>query len=151
MSNVSDLCFIFVVSRFWKIFTKENATIVASSYTRVGGLYDEGFRHDPMNPLETMADYCLGCYTNIHLPGRVNLLEKYINEYEADGFIINSVKSCNSFSAGQLFILRELEKRTKKPGGFIESDLVDPRYYSKSNIENRLQSYFQMLRSQQKR
>jgi benzoyl-CoA reductase subunit B len=52
------------------------------------------------------------------------------SEYEADGFLINSVKSCNSFSAGQLMILREVEKRTGTPGGFIESDLVDPRYFS---------------------
>ncbi len=32
-----------------------------------------------------------------------------------------------------------------KPGGFIESDLVDPRYFSAANIKNRLESYFQML------
>ena len=62
-----------------------------------------------------------------------------------DGFLINSVKSCNSFSAGQLLILRELEKRTGVPGGFIESDLVDPRYFGKANIENRIQSYLQMV------
>jgi benzoyl-CoA reductase subunit B len=64
---------------------------------------------------------------------------------QADGFLINSVKSCNSFSAGQLMILREVEKRTGVPGGFIESDLVDPRYFSAANIKNRLESYFQMI------
>ena len=68
-----------------------------------------------------------------------------MREYEADGFVINSVKSCNSFSAGQLLMLREVEKRTGVPGGFIESDLVDPRYFGKANVDNRLQSYFQML------
>ena len=52
-------------------------------------------------------------------------------DYEADGFLINCVKCCNSFSAGQLMILREVEKRTGRPGGFIESDLVDPRYFSR--------------------
>ena len=55
------------------------------------------------------------------------------------------MKSCNSFSAGQLLILREVERRTGVPGGFIESDLVDPRYFSPANIKNRLESYFQML------
>ena len=69
----------------------------------------------------------------------------YIKEYKADGFLINSVKSCNSFSAGQLMILREVEKRTGIPGAFIESDLVDPRYFSAANIKNRLESYFQMI------
>jgi benzoyl-CoA reductase subunit B len=130
---------------FWRMFSREGAVVVSSTYTRVGGLYDQGFRHDPAHPLESLADYCLGCYTNLSLPARVALLERYIREYHADGFLINSVKSCNSFSAGQLLMLRELEKRTGVAGAFIESDLVDPRYFGKANIENRIQSYLQML------
>jgi len=118
---------------------------VASTYTKVGGVYDTGFRHDPRRPLETLADYCMGCYTNLSLPSRIEMLARYVREYEADGFLINSVKSCNSFSAGQLHMLREVEARVDRPGGFIESDLVDPRYFSAANIKNRLESYFQMI------
>ena len=130
---------------FWKMFSDEGAVVVASTYTKVGGLYDQGFRHDPDHPLETLADYCMGCYTNLNLPSRVKLIAKYMDEYQADGLLINSVKSCNSFSAGQLLMLREVEKLTGKPGGFIESDLVDPRYFSAANIKNRLESWFQMI------
>jgi len=130
---------------FWQMFSREGAVFVASTYTRVGGLYDRGFRHDPKRPLESLAEYCLGCYTNLGLPTRVDLLERYVREYEADGILVNSVKSCNSFSVGQLLMLRQLEERTGVPGGFIESDLVDPRYFGKANIENRVQSYLQML------
>ncbi len=130
---------------FWKLFYDEGAVVVASSYTKVGGLYDQGFRHDPNDPLGTLADYCLGCYTNNNLPQRVELLEKYINDYQADGLLINSIKSCNSFSAGQLLMMREIEKRTGKPAAFIETDLVDPRYFSHANVKNRLESYFQMI------
>jgi benzoyl-CoA reductase subunit B len=130
---------------FWKMFYDEGAVVVASTYTKVGGLYDRGFRHDPDRPLETLADYCLGCYTNLSLPARVDLLEDYVREYSADGFLINSVKSCNSFSVGQLLMLRQIEDRTGLPGGFIESDLVDPRYFSSANIKNRIESYLQMI------
>ena len=130
---------------FWKMFYDEGAVVVASTYTKVGGTYEEGFRHDPAHPLETLADYCLDCYTNRSLPQRVGQIEKYIHDYEADGLLINSIKSCNSFSAGQLMILREIEKRTGKPGAFIETDLVDPRYFSAANVKNRLESYFQMI------
>jgi benzoyl-CoA reductase subunit B len=130
---------------FWRMFHEEEAVVVASTYTKVGGLYDTGFRHDPDRPLETLADYCLGCYTNLGLPTRVALLERYIRDYRADGFLINSVKSCNSFSVGQLLMQRELESRTGVPGAFIESDLVDPRYFSAANIKNRIESYLQML------
>lgn len=137
-------------NEFWRMFSREGAVAVASTYTRVGGLYDTGFRHDKSQPFETLADYCLGCYTNLGLPSRIALLERYIRDYDADGFFINSVKSCNSFSAGQLLMLRELEKRTGRPGGFIESDLVDPRYFGKANIENRVQSYLQMVDARRK-
>jgi benzoyl-CoA reductase subunit B len=130
---------------FWKMFYDEGAVVVASTYTKVGGTYDQGFRHDPAHPLETLADYCLDCYTNRSLPQRVGQIEKYIHDYEADGLLINSIKSCNSFSAGQLMILREIEKRTGRPGAFIETDLVDPRYFSAANVKNRLESYFQMI------
>ncbi|MFZ1894701.1 MAG: benzoyl-CoA reductase subunit B [Rhodoplanes sp.] len=131
--------------QFWKMFYDEGAVVVASSYTKVGGVYDFGFRHDPNKPLETLAEYCLGVYTNRSLPMRIDMLTNYVEEYQADGLLINSIKSCNSFSAGQLLIMREVEKRTGKPAAFIESDLVDPRYFSAANIKNRLESYFQMV------
>ena len=50
---------------FWKMFYDEGAVVVASTYTKVGGVYDFGFRHDPDHPLETLAEYCLGC---LHQP-----------------------------------------------------------------------------------
>jgi benzoyl-CoA reductase subunit B len=132
---------------FWKMFYDEGAVVVASTYAKVGGTYDFGFRHDPEHPLESLAEYCLGCYTNLNFPQRIDMICKYMEEYQADGLLINSIKSCNSFSAGQLLILREVEKRTGKPAAFIESDLVDPRYFSAANIKNRLESYFQMIKA----
>ncbi len=131
---------------FWKMFYDEGAVVVSSTYAKVGGLYDFGFRHNPDKPLESLAEYCLGCYTNLNLPSRVDMICKYMEEYEADGLLINSIKSCNSFSAGQLLILREVERRTGKPAAFIETDLVDPRYFSAANVKNRLESYFQMVK-----
>lgn len=130
---------------FWKIFYDLGAVIVASSYTKVGGVYDMGWRHDPERPLESLAEYCMNCYTNLNIPQRIDLLKKCIVDYEADGYITNSIKSCNSFSAGQLAMMRDIEDSLEVPVGFIESDLVDPRYFSYSNIKNRLESYFQML------
>jgi benzoyl-CoA reductase subunit B len=130
---------------FWKLFYDRGAVIVASSYTKVGGVYDYGFRHDSDHPLESLAEYCMNCYTNLNLPQRIKLLEKCITEYHADGYLTNSIKSCNSFSAGQLMMMRELEERLEIPVGFIETDLVDPRYFSYSNIKNRLESFFEML------
>jgi benzoyl-CoA reductase subunit B len=131
---------------FWKMFYDEGAVVVASTYAKVGGVYDFGFRHDPDRPLESLAEYCLGCMSNMSLPQRIDMLCNYIDEYQADGLVVNSIKSCNSYSAGQLLVLREVERRTGKPAAFIETDLVDPRYFSASNVKNRLESYFQMIK-----
>ncbi len=131
---------------FWKMFHEDGAVVVASSYSKVGGVYDyDGFRHDPENPLESLAEYCMGCYTNRNLPDRTTMMADLVEEYQADGLLINSIKSCNSFAAGELLMLREVEARTGKPGAFIETDLVDPRYFSPANVKNRLESYFQMI------
>jgi benzoyl-CoA reductase subunit B len=130
---------------FWRVFSDEGAVIVASTYTKVGGLYDRGFRHSGADPLLSLADYCLGCYTNRSLPERVDLIADYVRDYHADGYVFNSIKSCNSFSAGQLVMMREIESRTGVGGAFIETDLVDPRYYSHANIKNRIESYLRML------
>ena len=131
---------------FWKMFYDEGAVVVASSYAKVGGVFDFGFRHDPDRPLESLAEYCLGCMSNMSLPQRIDMLCNYMDEYQADGLLVNSIKSCNSYSAGQLLVLREVEKRTGKPAAFIETDLVDPRYFSPSNVKTRLESYFQMIK-----
>jgi len=130
---------------FWKMFYDEGAVVVASSYSKVGGVYDLGFRHDADNPLETLAEYCLGCYTNRSLPRRTEMLTNYMDEYDADGLLINSIKSCNSFAAGELLMMYEVEKRTGKPAAFVETDLVDPRYFSAANVKNRIESYLQMI------
>ncbi|HDL00921.1 MAG TPA: benzoyl-CoA reductase subunit B [candidate division Zixibacteria bacterium] len=134
---------------FWKMFYDIGAVFVGSTYTRVGGVYDDGFRHSSKDSLKSMAEYCLGCYTNRNLSQRIDFIENFITRYKADGFLVNSIKSCNSFSAGQLVMMRDLEERLGIPVGFIETDLVDPRYYSYSNIKNRLDSFFQMLDQRQ--
>ncbi|MCC7171299.1 MAG: benzoyl-CoA reductase subunit B, partial [Planctomycetes bacterium] len=66
---------------FWHMFHSEGAVAVASTYTKVGGLYDRGFRHDPDRPLESLAEYCLNCYTNLNLSSRVDLIADYVRDY----------------------------------------------------------------------
>jgi benzoyl-CoA reductase subunit B len=71
---------------------------------------------------------------------------KYIDEYQADGLLINSIKSCNSFSAGPAADPARGGEAHRQAGAFIETDLVDPRYFSAANVKNRLESYFQMVK-----
>ena len=39
----------------------------------------------------------LNASVNLHLPLRTDKLVRYVDRYHADGFLVNSIKSCNSF------------------------------------------------------
>jgi benzoyl-CoA reductase subunit B len=130
---------------FWEMFKAWGVVAVASTYAKVGGLYDQGVRHDPARPLESMAEYCMNCYTNWHLGLRRDLIRRYVDEYQADALVIHSVKSCRSFSVGQADTREVFSKEYGVPTLFIESDLADPRYFSAAQLRNRIDAFFEGL------
>lgn len=130
---------------FWELFKKWGVVSVASSYSKVGGFWDEGFRHDPRHPLESIADYCMLCYTNQHLGMRADLLRRYVRRFEADAVVIHSVKSCRSFSMGQADLREAFIKEDGLPTLLVESDLVDPRYFQEAQLRNRIDAFFESL------
>lgn len=130
---------------FWEMFQAWGAVAVASTYAKVGGIFDRGFRHDPERPFESQAEYCLNCYTNLNLSLRTDLLTEYAREYAADGIVIHSVKSCRSFSVGQADMREALRAETGLPTLFIESDLADPHYFQAAQLRNRIDAFFEGL------
>lgn len=130
---------------FWELLKHWGVVAVASSYSKVGGYWDHGFRHDPDRPLESLAEYCLTCYTNLNLHTRTELLYRYAQEYEADGIVIHSVKSCRSFSVGQADMREIFTRKYNMPTLLVESDLVDPRYFQHAQLRNRIDAFFESL------
>ena len=129
--------------RFWEMFKKWGAVSVASTYSKVGGVWDLGFRHDPQRPFESMAEYMLGCYTNRNWGMRSDLIRGYVEEYDADALVIHSVKSCRSFSVGQADLREQFIRDFGIPTLFIESDLADPRYFAEAQMKNRIDAFFE--------
>jgi len=130
---------------FWEMFKKWGVVAVASTYSKVGGLYDQGVRHDPARPFESMAEYCIDCYTNWNLGLRRDLMRRYCEDFHADGMVIHSVKSCRSFSVGQADTREVFSKEYHIPTLFLESDLADPRYFSAAQLRNRIDAFFEGL------
>lgn len=130
--------------KFWEMFKKWDVCVVASTYSKVGGIWDFGFRHDASRPLESLAEYSFTCYTNWNWDKRIDMIERYINEYKADGLVINSVKSCRAFSVGQ-GDCREYFSEKGVPTLFVESDLCDPRYFSEAQMKNRIDAFFEAM------
>lgn len=131
---------------FWELFKRWGAVCVASTYSKVGGIWDLGSRHDPERPFESMAEYMLGCYTNLNWALRSQLLRDYVRDYGADAVVIHSVKSCRSFSVGQADLREQFSHGHGVPTLFIESDLADPRYFAAAQMKNRMDAFFEALR-----
>lgn len=130
---------------FWELFKHWGVCSVASTYSKVGGIWDYGLRHDPERPLESLAEYAFHCYTNWNLEMRTEMIRRYMKEYRADGLVIHSVKSCRVFSVGQADTRELFSKEFHVPTLFIESDLADPRYFSQAQIKNRIDAFFEAL------
>lgn len=130
---------------FWELFKRWGVCCVASTYSKVGGIWDFGMRHDPSRPLESIAEYAVNCYTNWDWSLRRGMLKRYAEEYAADALVIHSVKSCRAFSVGQADVREYFSKAESLPTLFVESDLADPRYFSEAQIRNRIDAFFESL------
>lgn len=130
---------------FRDLFSRWGAVAVASTYSTVGGIWEFGFKHDPQRPFESMARHMLKeNLCNRNFLQRYEQMTRYAEEWEADGIVIHSVKSCRLFSAGQ-GDMREYFARKGIPTLLIESDLEDPRYYSQAQLQNRIDAFFEAI------
>ncbi len=130
---------------FWDFFRRWGAVSVAATYPKVGGLFDEGFLHDPSRPLESIAEYSLGAYVNQAWPLRRELIARYVRDYEADAVLIHGIKSCRSFTAGQGDLRDWLIHEKGVPTLYLESDHEDPRYFAPAQVKNRMDAFFESL------
>ncbi|MFW9780264.1 MAG: 2-hydroxyacyl-CoA dehydratase subunit D [Candidatus Heimdallarchaeota archaeon] len=132
---------------FWDLFKNWGAVSVAATYPKVGGLFDlgESTFHDPNNPIESIARYSLYAYCNLSFPLRNQIVENYMNDYEADALVIHGIKSCRSFTAGQGDMRDFIINEAGYPALYIESDHQDPRYYAEAQIKNRVDAFFEAL------
>ncbi len=130
---------------FWELFKRWGVVCTAATYPKVGGLFDEGLRHDPSRPMESLAEYALNCYTNWSLHKRSGLIEKYLRDYKAEALVIHSVKSCRSFSVGQGDFRDDFAHHKGVPTLLVESDLADPRYFQEAQLRNRIDAFFEAL------
>jgi len=131
---------------FRDMFSKWGAVAVASTYSTVGGLWEFGFKHDPVRPLESIAQHMLQWnLTNRNFLQRYEQIRRYMEEWSADALVIHSVKSCRLFSAGQGDMREYFTKELGIATLLIESDLEDPRYFSEAQLRNRIDAFFESL------
>jgi benzoyl-CoA reductase/2-hydroxyglutaryl-CoA dehydratase subunit BcrC/BadD/HgdB len=124
-------------------FAQRGACLVADTYTSAwcGALKyidEEDF-------LATMAEGYTRIYLNIGVDQMAETVLEMIDKYRADGFVLHSNRSCKPYSFGQYDIQRIIAERKGLPTLMIEADMVDPRSFSESQVETRIEAFMEIL------
>ncbi|MBT6614639.1 MAG: 2-hydroxyacyl-CoA dehydratase, partial [Deltaproteobacteria bacterium] len=134
----------FKMRRLSEFFDAQKCALVVATYTNSwGGLGNDDFKTD--DNYEKLAVSYLFTYINLGFEERIKYLGKLIDELSLTGFIMHSNRSCKPYSLGMYQLQEEVTRLTGKPGVVIEADQNDPRVYSDSQVETRLEAFIESM------
>lgn len=112
-----------------------------------GGMDAADTLYDTSRPLESLAEVTAiaahrGLSNQFFSHER---LAQQIKDYNVDGIVFHGIKSCRFVSSGMADTRNYLSERLRLPSLYIESDLIDPRYWSDAQIKNRVDAFFESL------
>ena len=128
--------------RFFRHFVDQDACFVVDTYTGAWSAEVDGGE-----PLEDLARAYSTILLNSGFGQRAQQMIGLIREYEVDGFVMHSNRSCKPYSLGQYEVKRIVSDRTGVPGLVIEADMCDSRAYADAPIKTRIQAFMEMLGS----
>jgi benzoyl-CoA reductase/2-hydroxyglutaryl-CoA dehydratase subunit BcrC/BadD/HgdB len=123
-----------------KYFEEKGAVFVYEPYSEAWA-----YRLDVSKPLESMARKILSMGLNIDIDLRIEKFLKGIREFQVDGAVLFSNRSCKSWSAPQLVTADTLSKEFDIPYLLFEADMADPRQYAEAQIKNRIDAFLEVL------
>jgi bcr-type benzoyl-CoA reductase subunit B len=128
---------------FASLFAERGMTCVTATYTNAWAETTHDL--DENRPFESMAKAYSLVILNRNLNYRLKLMERLIREYQVDGLVIHSARSCKPYSVGQYDLKRHLTEQMGVPAVVIEADIADSRAYSEEQTQNRLQAFFEAV------
>jgi benzoyl-CoA reductase/2-hydroxyglutaryl-CoA dehydratase subunit BcrC/BadD/HgdB len=72
-------------------------------------------------------------------------MQRMVKEFQLDGVILHSDRSCKPYSIGQIDQRNRLIREHNIPALLLEADHDDPRAYSEEQVASRLASFVEML------
>lgn len=104
-----------------------------------------GYRLDASKPLESIARKILTMGLNVDIDLRMERFLESVKEFQIDGAVLFSNRSCKTWSAPQQVTVEVLDKKFDVPSLILEADMADPRQYAEAQIKNRLDAFLEVL------
>jgi len=125
-------------------FSAHQACLVADTYTSA---WCGALKYiDENNFLDSMAEAYTRIYLNIGVDQMAEEVLEMVRFYDVDGLVMHSNRSCKPYSFGQMDIMQIVREKTGIPVLMIEADMVDPRSFSESQIETRIEAFMEIVR-----
>ncbi len=124
-----------------RYFEDKGAVFVYEPYSEAWA-----YRLDPSKPLESIARKILSMGLNVDIDLRIERFLKNIKEFDIDGAVLFSNRSCKSWSAPQLVTAEVIGSEFNIPYLIFEADMADPRQYAEAQIKNRIDAFLEVLR-----
>lgn len=131
------------VRDFSNLFAERGMNFVTATYTNAWAETSALMSED--RPLESIARTYSLVVLNNNLDHRLRLMERLVKEYDVDGLVIHSAKSCKPYSVGQYDLKRLLMDRLGIPSVIIDADITDFRAYSEEQTRTRLEAFFETM------
>ncbi|MFO7569884.1 MAG: 2-hydroxyacyl-CoA dehydratase [Smithellaceae bacterium] len=129
-------------------FASHQACLVADTYTSAWCGVTKYI--DANRFMDSMAEAYTRIYLNIGIDEMAKMVIAMIDKYQVDGFVLHSNRSCKPYSFGQLDIQRIVEQERGLPCLMIESDMVDERSFSESQMSTRIDAFMEIVKERQK-
>jgi benzoyl-CoA reductase/2-hydroxyglutaryl-CoA dehydratase subunit BcrC/BadD/HgdB len=100
---------------------------------------------DPSRPLDSLARTYLHPLLNRGAGEKLATMKRMIRDFQLDGAILHSDRSCKPYSIGQLDQRDRLIRECEIPALVLEADHSDPRCFSEEQVANRLAAFVEML------
>jgi len=120
---------------------KYGAVFVHELYTATWGLASL----NPAKPFESLAYKMLLNPTNMPINWLKEWVSKLVKDFDVDGVVLLSSRSCKATSIGNLTIQKVLREEYGISSVVIEADHTDDRAYSEAEVNARLDAFMEML------
>jgi benzoyl-CoA reductase/2-hydroxyglutaryl-CoA dehydratase subunit BcrC/BadD/HgdB len=131
------------ILRFFNKLAARGVVFPADTYTHAWSGAVEGA--DTTSLLDNIAEIYSNVYLNKNLDAKVDKMCQLIKDFDLDGFVMFSVRSCKRYSLGQLVSKEIVTERTGVPGVVIEGDMVDSRLFNEAQIQTRVDALLEMF------
>ena len=124
----------------------KGANFVWEPYTSLnwGNLNPAG-RLDPEKPFRTLAEKYTHMKVNLPLEKRFQFFDQAIPEYQVDGVVMFSNRSCRVNSIGQDELVAMIKEKYDLPVLIFEGDQADAEGFSMQDARTRIDGFLEVL------